>query len=236
MSRPLRTLWLIALAFDFSGCVTPGNSNFQYAQAKPTVVANEAQFEEPFDAVWDRLVGRLATGFFVVNNIDKASRLINVSYSSDTPEKYVDCGRSTRQYSFRDDHQTFTYDVAAHSRFKATGKWGPFNNLPVVYDVSRETGVEGRINLYVAPIDPAHTKVSVNVKYVLSVKISGVGTGYNAFGGVMQQVALPGASHDIALTSAEPATKDWGTAIAPEFVTCRSNGSLEAELLSKAKP
>ncbi len=104
-----------------AGCVTSGQSNREYA-APGTKVAptSEILLNEPFDTVWDRLVGRLATGFFVINNIDKASRLINVSYSSDSPGEFIDCGRSTRQFSFHGESHTYTYQVAETSAFKET--------------------------------------------------------------------------------------------------------------------
>src|SRR6266513_940375 len=98
--------------------------NFVYVPPSTRVTpTSETLVNEPFDAVWDRLVGRLATGFFVINNIDKASRLINVSYSSDAPGDFVDCGRSTRQFSFKDESQTYTYQVADSSAFKAPRTW-----------------------------------------------------------------------------------------------------------------
>lgn len=61
---------------------------------------------------------QLAKSFFVVNNIEKESRLINVSFSTETPEKYINCGRTTRTFKLGDEVLTTSYDVAADSSYK----------------------------------------------------------------------------------------------------------------------
>jgi hypothetical protein len=217
-------LFPIVLAACLSGCVTPGNSKLDYLPpVAATSLSNEVSVAEPFDTVWDRLVGRLATGFFVINNIDKASRLINVSFSSDSPERYVDCGRSTREFAFGAEQKTYAYQVAADSRYKATATWGPYNNLPSVAEISRDTSLDGRLNVYVAPAATGATKVSVNVKYILRITTSGAGTAYNAFGAPAQQFSVPSSSSEIAFTTMESATKD--------SITCHATGELERTIL-----
>jgi hypothetical protein len=219
-----------------TGCVASGRSNFEYAAPTVKVTpASEAVINEPFDAVWDRLVGRLATGFFVINNIDKASRLINVSYSGDSPGDFIDCGRSTRQFSFNGESRTYIYQVAESSSFKATSSWGPLNNLPMVGEVSRRTSVDGRINLYVAPISTTATKVSANVKYILRVSVGGVSTAYNAFGAVVNQSQITQTTEDISFSTTESTSKNWGTPPHLDLVTCQTTGKLEQSLLDKAK-
>lgn len=212
------------LAVFLAGCATPGTSNIDYHPPR-TVGAfkNEISVAEPFDAVWDRLVGRLATGFFVINNIDKASRLINVSFSSESPERYVDCGQSTREFAFNREQKTYAYQVAADSRYKATATWGPYNNLPSVAEISRDTSLEGRLNVYVAPASLDGTKISVNVKYIIRISTSGTGTAYNAFGAPAQQFSVPASSSEIGFTTMESATKD--------SITCRATGELERTIL-----
>jgi hypothetical protein len=181
------------------------------------------------------MVGRLATGFFVINNIDKASRIINVSYSTDSPRQYVDCGRSLRTFTFKGENKTYDYAVADSSDYQVAGTWGPLNNLPVIAGLSRSTSLEGRINIYAAPSSTS-TKVSVNTKYILHINTRGVRTNYNAAGGVVGQFQIPPESSDISFTTSEPGTKNFGAPGTPQLLTCESNGRLERELLSKASP
>jgi|SRR5437588_6254561 len=237
MKRGLVCVAFAALFAMISGCATSGRSNYSYAPPSTKVTpTSEILVDEPFDAVWDRLVGRLATGFFVINNIDKASRLINVSYSSDSPGDFVDCGRSTRQFAFKDEAQTYTYAVADSSTFKTAGTWGPMKNLAVVGEISRRPSVEGRINLYVAPVSPTATKVTANVKYVFKVTVGGLSTAYNAFGGVVNQAPIPQNTSDISFSTAEGGAKEWGMPPNVETIRCQSTGKLEQSLLEKAKP
>ena len=46
---------------------------------------------QPFEEAWSRAIPQIGKSFFVINNIDKSSGILNVSYTGD-PEKYVDCG------------------------------------------------------------------------------------------------------------------------------------------------
>lgn len=80
---------------------------------RPTMQATPGQnvklIQKPRDAVWAASVPALSKQFFVINNLDKSSGLINLSYSGD-PEKYIDCGRIT---SFVKNAQgERTYDFA----------------------------------------------------------------------------------------------------------------------------
>lgn len=201
-----------------------------------TAPRSEIAIDDPFEAVWDRLVGRLATGFFVINNIDKASRLINVSYSGDSPGQFIDCGTSTRHFSFDGKSHTYTYKVADSSTYKVTKSWGPMHNLPIVQEILRRTSVEGRINLYVAPISANKRKVSANVKYAFQVSVSGTGTAYNTFGEVVNQIPTAHDTDEVSFTTAEVGSKDWSRPPDTERITCQTTGKLEQMLLDKAKP
>ncbi|MBS3954497.1 MAG: hypothetical protein KGZ88_16220 [Methylomicrobium sp.] len=224
------------LLLALSGCATPGASKLDYSPPKvPDVHNNEVSIDESFDVVWDRLVGRLATGFFVINNIDKASRLINVSFSSDSPENYVDCGESTRKFSYQKEEKTYVYNVAQDSAYKVASTWGPNNNLPNIAEVSRDASLEGRINVYVAPQSSNETKVSANVKYILRVTTTGTGVAFNAFGTPVQQFTVPSSSSDVSFTTGESGSKNWGTGGSGDSVTCRAKGTLEKSILDMAR-
>jgi hypothetical protein len=79
MSVLARVLLVFLLGATF-GCVTPGSSSFFYNPPERPKPPNEITVEEPFNVVSDRLVARIARSFFVINNIEKESRLINLSF------------------------------------------------------------------------------------------------------------------------------------------------------------
>ena len=229
-------LLLLSCLTSLVGCATVGTSPHTYAEpTQRPAIENSIVLAEPFDAVWDRLVGRLATGFFVINNIDKASRLINVSFSSDSPQQYIDCGTTTRHFSTKQETQTYKYLVAEDSTFKHATAWGPYKNLQAIAVMTRNTSLEGRINVYVAPTLLSETKVSVNTKYVFTASVSGIATGYNAFGQVAQQERVPESSSSADFTTAERKVKNWATDGTVENITCQATGELERTLLSMAR-
>jgi len=114
-------------------------------------VGNEAVVRLPFSDTWDLLIGQLAKSFFVINNVEKVSRIINVSFSTDKPEEYIDCGTTERTFQYANESQTHTDPVAGSSSFKVAGKWGEYDHLPLIGYVDRKTSLEGRINVYVPP-------------------------------------------------------------------------------------
>jgi hypothetical protein len=214
-----------------AGCVTPGTSDYSYGPPDQSPVLNETLVDEPFEHVWDRLVGQLAKSFFVINNIEKESRLINLSFSTSDPGAFIDCGTSTRTFSFRGDHQTYKYNVASSATFKIAAKWGPARNLPLVSEVIRTTKLDGRANVYVAPRG-SQTQVTVNAIYAFSFTAEGTAYGYNAFGTLIQQERIPAETSSLSFTTTQPGSAPWlehGASI-----SCRSLGNFEQQVLKYA--
>jgi hypothetical protein len=126
-------------------------------------IQNSRVINAPFDAVWDRLVKELSSDFFVINNIDKNSRLINISFSSQRPSDFVDCGHSSRSFNNGVAEQNYEYATAESANFSVANPSG------AVFNVRRTTKLEGRSNIYVAP-EGGGTNVAVNTKYIVSVR------------------------------------------------------------------
>lgn len=156
----MRNLALAGLAVCFaSGCATSMN----YSPPSRVAVANSVKVEKPFESVWDQLVRELSSDFFVINNIDKNSRIINISFTSNQPSDYIDCGSTSRSSSSILADGPTLYNTADSVGYRTTNPIGqPLN-------VNRKTRLEGRSNIYVAPNGSA-TDVIVNTKYVLDIK------------------------------------------------------------------
>lgn len=190
-----------------AGCATSSNS--YVPPTGPLSAQNSQVISQPFDLVWDRLVRELSSDFFVINNIDKSSRLINVSFSSTQPTDLVDCGRTTRSFKNLRGDQSITYDTAGSATYAITDGGG------MAYRVSRSTKLDGRINIYVAP-DGGDTTVSVNAKYVLDITQS-----------TMRFDGLPG---PVAKTAVDFSTKSPSSS--GDGVTCKTKGVIERKILS----
>ena len=150
-------LLLIVLA---SGCA--GHMNYRPPKSIAPL-SNSIEILKSKDEVWKILVPALGKNFFVINNLDKESGLINISYSGD-PEKYVDCGyiesyvknaRGERTYNFSASSANQNYEVMdmAHGG---------------LFFVNRKMNLEGRMNLIVEEISPDKTRVTADAKYILT--------------------------------------------------------------------
>lgn len=150
------TVALIALTSLIAGCA----GKIDYIRpASSTKTDNTKVVNKSRQAVWDAAVPQLGKEFFVINNLDKSSGLINISYSGD-PEKYIDCGRivsyvknarGERTYDFAASKQQMTYEVMTSNLFF----------------LNRQMNLEGRVNLIFEELGPEQTRVSANTRYVV---------------------------------------------------------------------
>ncbi|WP_147411169.1 hypothetical protein [Pseudomonas cavernicola] len=157
----LKTSLSVLLLTSLAGCAT---SSYTYAPPKEHTITKQIIINEDFDAVWDRLVRNLASDFFVINNIEKNSRIINVSFSSTTPSSYVDCGITTRKFSNARGDNTYAYNPADSSKYTLT------NDQGALFNAIRTSKLDGRSNIYLAPSGTG-TLLTVNTKYVVDVNV-----------------------------------------------------------------
>jgi hypothetical protein len=101
-----------------SGCATQGVNSYKYTQPTSYQIKNEIVVNKPYSQLWDEMVKEISKSFFVINNIDKQSRIINLSFSTNNPEMYIDCGKSYRTFTQGDNKKVFDYESAGSSSFK----------------------------------------------------------------------------------------------------------------------
>jgi hypothetical protein len=231
-----QSIFCLTLICLVAGCATPGTSGYQYREpVGAEAPRNEAVVKLPFSDTWDLLIGQLAKSFFAINNVEKASRIINLSFSTDKPEDFIDCGTTERSFKYGDQSQNYVYKTAASTSYKTAGKWGPFQNQPSVGSFNRRTSLEGRVNIYVAPKND-DTIVTVNARYILTSRVSGQQEDMNVYGNVVQRSTLPEQLSTISFNTGQIGSADMGTPQEPRIVKCRSTGKLEGEILAMTKP
>ena len=164
------SLFLTAcLSWILTGCATTTGvpSTLSYTAPSERAVDNSILLVKEPSEVWDELVEDLATTFYVINNIDKESRLLNVSFSeTNRPSEYVDCGTSIRTYEYKGDITRYEY-LTSDSTFYYYNNGLNADALP--YSVTRSTSLDGRANIYVAPNPAGGTIVTVNSRYIWQV-------------------------------------------------------------------
>lgn len=217
----LVALWVLV------GCATQGTSTVNYTPPNVSSVANERMVERPHGQVWDELVGQLSKSFFVINNIEKESRIINISFNSNTPAEFVDCGRTRRTYTQGEKVEVFDYAVADKSFFKhasARQEHPAFANYSFV---RREPTLEGRTNIYVAPRTGGGTVVSVNTRYVLSIRVKTQDLAQHVSGNVQLRGGPREDTPSYIFNTNKPVVQD----IAGTKLVCAGTGRLESEVL-----
>lgn len=124
-----------------AGCVP------EYVPPPPPApqIVNSVVINQPFETVWSAAVPALGRSFFVINNIAKDSGLINLSYSG-SPNNMVIL------------NQNLPFCTPA-SGFEAGIGASCLNGQP---------SLEGRINLIFVKITDQVTRVTVNVRYQLT--------------------------------------------------------------------
>lgn len=205
-------LWGCALTTSMAiltGCA----GKVDYIRPSTPVATNNSKIvNKSKDEVWNTAVPALGKQFFVINNLDKASGLINVSYSGD-PEKYVDCGSVSSYVKNARGERTYTFPAASKAQTYEIMTQG------MLFFVSRKMELEGRVNLIFEDAGDNKTKVTANTRYLVkrssTVTQNGGPTGQNS----------DSISFNSGSSGAFPAANDG------RATECVSTGALEAHIL-----
>lgn len=159
----LSVLWICTLA----GCATGSTTRQSHKEYTAEEKANSKTVNLSKDQLWEKLIPAIGKSFFSINNVDKASGFINLTFSGD-PQRYVDCGSLMTSVKNLWGPREYQIDLAAaESRYEAINN----NDLFQIY---RKLTLEGKINLVVEKVNTG-SKITVNTRYVLSRMTESVG-------------------------------------------------------------
>ncbi len=181
------------------------------AEVKPD--SNSVTVDEPFEQVWSHAIPQIGKSFFVINNLDKSSGILSISYSGD-PESYIDCGSI---------HSEIGANRADFSAAKAQQRYmAPVAGRIAVADTDRRMALEGRVNIIFEKISPTLTRITVNTRYIVTQTIVSkvVGDDFHPSTTDQSSVAFN--------------TDGRGSAFSDGTV-CRPNGKFEAEVVALVK-
>lgn len=130
---------VIAAGLMVTGCA----GTYVAPSALPTK-DNERVVARGFDETWTRLVDKASQTFFAIDNFEKESGLMTLSFGADQPSRFIDCGQvKSPQANFE----------------------GPYADYVTGYLGGTLTG---RMNLLLQKVDATHTKVRISARYVLN--------------------------------------------------------------------
>jgi hypothetical protein len=209
----LYLFFIVVLSTILTACA--GKVSYIRPSWTSAVGHNVKMIDKPRDAVWAASVPALSKQFFVINNLDKASGLISLSYSGD-PEKYTDCGRIESFVKNARGERTYNFAGAkAQQNYEILSPGGE------LYILDRRMSLEGRINLIFEEISPTMTRVTANTRYVVT-KTQSV----RAAGGGFPQNSSDSISFNSGGSAPFPSNKEG------QYSECTAKGVLEQEILS----
>lgn len=208
----MRAIGLSLIATLLVACA--GKVDYVRPSVQSTASANSKIIDKPRDAVWNASVPELGKQFFVINNLDKSSGLINISYSGD-PEKYVDCGQVTSYVKNARGERTYNFAGASAQQI-----YEIMNNNGLFF-IDRKMALDGRINVVFEELGPNQTKVTANTRYVIN-RQQIIRSATNNF----PQTVSHSISFNSGGSASFPAASDGRAA------ECAATGALEREILS----
>ena len=146
------------------GCTS--KTDFSYAPVQAYESANTMVYNSNINKVWDAAIKSIGEKFFVLDNIQKDSKIITLSYSVSDPAAYIDCGQVTAETKGASNSGTYTYQGAQAEAVYYIGD----PNIPHPQPVRRTARLEGKVNIIFVEEGKDKTKVTVNTRYVMSVK------------------------------------------------------------------
>lgn len=136
---------------------------------KPTSygnIENSKIISKPRNVVWNSALPKIQKQFYTINNMDKASGRINLTYNGD-PETFVDCGTISSYVKNAQGERVYNFPGArGHQTFEVMDG----DNL---FIIERKMFLEGRVTLIFEEIGPNSTKVTANTRYVLTRQVTG---------------------------------------------------------------
>ena len=206
--------YIFSLVIALTGCAGKHDYINPTSEAK---LNNSIVIDRSKDEVWKELIPELGKHFFVINNLDKASGLINISYSGD-PEAYIDCGRVVSYVQNLKGERTYDFPAArAQQTYEVMDGRG-------LWLISRNMTLEGRMNLVFEEMTPNQTRVTANTRYIVTRNMS------QQLGGT----TLPSIKTDtISINSGQSA--GFANPDGSVRPICLPNGKFEADVLALIK-
>ena len=227
----LKLTSMLTCALFVTSCAGMGKGISTYKPPVEEEVSNSQEINSSFSETWDRMIGKLANHYFIINNVEKESRIINVSFSTDDPSDYIDCGRTRRTFVpgvGAGQEETKTYETATSS---VSYKWAIPNpnaqgfTYPVI--VNRNTELSGRTNIYLAPVDDGTTTINVNTRYVFTISGNLTHMMTGQFGGNFESTTISFNTNEVGRRNFP---QDNVT------VKCVSKGIIEQDIIDAAMP
>ena len=141
---------LIIVMFTVIGCISGSYEPPTYKSSKEKY---QTVINVPYDKVWSQLIQYTAQTFFAIDNYEKASGLITLSFGVSTPEKFITGGH----WEYRDLRPAKQIDFS-----------GDYVKFASMYNRGE---LSGRMNIVVTEMNKGKTKIRVNARYIFNTMV-----------------------------------------------------------------
>lgn len=194
-------LFSVALLLPLVGCVSGSYTPPPSADITKSIVVDSS-----FDETWDRLISYTAASFFGIDNFEKESGLLTLTFGSGDAVNFIDCG-------------TFSASAGAKTYN------GPYVSF---MEQQNNATLTGRMNLRAVADGSEQTRVIVNARYVFSSPSYVVGSGAFA-------TRIPAVTWSFESATSDTTTVPNSADKQNTTRTCRSTGAAEKAILDAVR-
>ena len=138
---------LVVILIFLSSCAT-NVGKYVPPNTEDTNFTNSVISNKNFDDTWTSVIDFVSGSFFNIENFEKDSGLLTLSFGSREAENFIDCG-------------DFEASFANGEEFKGSYTEYALTNLNAV--------LEARMNINIRKIDNESTKIRINTNYVFKI-------------------------------------------------------------------
>ncbi len=138
---------LLVILMFLSSCAVTNVGKYVPPNTENTTFTNSVISNKNFDDTWTSVIDFISGSFFNIENFEKDSGLLTLSFGSREAENFIDCG-------------DFEASLANGEEFK-----GPYTEyaLTSLYAV-----LQAKMNINIRKVDNESTKIRINTNYVFT--------------------------------------------------------------------
>lgn len=200
------------------GCVSKIDSTISMPQDYED--NNTHTLDAKYDQVWKATVDAVGHSFFVIENVQKDSGIITLSFSANTPKDFIDCGKIVETGKLHGREYNNSYDGAESNTMRIfTPQDG---SLP--FQAIRTLTLSGKMNVLVKKVTEVSTSITINTRYVVELTYTGsqpVQIGYHV---IYRPVSMS--------TAMNFTNKEAGSFSGHSGLVCKSKMKVETDLFN----
>lgn len=212
-----KTVWncLLVMGIVFGGgCASKITTDMTPPQEY--TVQETKIYDKSYDKVWKAVVESIGSSYFVLENIEKDSGILSLSFSAKAPKDFIDCGSITESGVVQMQNYKLTYDGTETNIVKKI-----VTNQGVPGESLRKFSLVGKSNILVKSVNKNETRVTVKTRYVVELEYT-----YYIQGALAPMKTL----NTMNFTGNEIGKFDTNMNI--QSLQCRSKGTLEKSIFN----